>query len=122
MWRDLNRTPYYAQEVQFNKQFFTARDKNVVHNRDCKQFTSHTELNNDQMCWQEFKLAPDGSEAANCGHKGDPFISFQRVNNVYLPYLVGLYSFGDKERCASGEAVVATRISSYINWISLYLQ
>ncbi|XP_058814555.1 transmembrane protease serine 9-like [Topomyia yanbarensis] len=119
LWRDLNRTPYYTQEVQFDKQFLTARDKNLVHNRDCKQFTSHTELNNDQMCWQEFKLRPDGTEAANCGHRGDPFISFQRSNNIYLPYLVGLYSFGDK--CASGEPVVATRISSYLNWISLYL-
>lgn len=122
LWRDLNRTPYYAQEVQFNKQFFTARDKNLVHNRDCKQFTSHTELNNDQMCWQELKLNQDGSEAANCGHGGHSFISFQRTNNIYLPYLVGLYSFGDQQRCASGEPVVATRISSYINWISLYLQ
>ncbi|XP_055545335.1 uncharacterized protein LOC129730209 [Wyeomyia smithii] len=120
LWRDLNRTPYYTQEVQFDKQFLTARDKNLVHNRDCKQFTSHTELNNDQMCWQEFKLRADGSEAENCGHRGDPFISFQRSNNIYLPYLVGLYSFGDKQ-CASGEPVVATRISSYINWISLYL-
>ncbi|XP_062551839.1 uncharacterized protein LOC134217091 [Armigeres subalbatus] len=121
LWRDLNRTPYYAQEVQFNKQFFTARDKNLVHNRDCKQFTSHTELTNDQMCWQELKLHPNGTEAGNCGHKGDPFIAFQRTNSVYLPYLVGLYSFGDKQRCVSGEPVVATRISSYINWISLYL-
>ncbi|XP_053692048.1 transmembrane protease serine 9-like [Sabethes cyaneus] len=120
LWRDLNRTPYYTQEVQFDKQFLTARDKNLVHNRDCQQFTSHTELNNDQMCWQEFKLRADGSEAENCGHRGDPFISFQRSNNIYLPYLVGLYSFGDKQ-CASGEPVVATRISSYINWISLYL-
>ncbi|XP_055635856.1 transmembrane protease serine 9-like [Toxorhynchites rutilus septentrionalis] len=120
LWRDLNRTPYYTQQVQFDKQLLTARDKNLVHNRDCKQFTSHTELNNDQMCWQEFKLRQDGTDAENCGHRGDPFVSFQRTNNIYLPYLVGLYSFSDS-RCASGEPVVATRISSYINWISLYL-
>ncbi|XP_055595530.1 transmembrane protease serine 9-like [Uranotaenia lowii] len=121
LWRDLNRTPYYAQQVQFDKRSLTVRDKNLVQSRDCKQFTSHADLNNDQMCWQEFKLAPNGSEVENCAHKGDPFITLQRINNIYVPYLVGLYSFGDKDRCASGEPVVATRITSYINWISLYM-
>ncbi|KAL9705893.1 hypothetical protein quinque_009411 [Culex quinquefasciatus] len=122
LWRDLNRTPFYAQQVQFDKRTLTAHDKNLVHNRDCQQFTSHTDLNNDQMCWQEFRLRPDGQDAPNCAHKGDPFVSWQRQsNNVYLPYLVGLYSYGDKERCATGEPVLATRITSYINWISLYM-
>lgn len=122
LWRDLNRTPFYAQQVQFDKRTMTAHDKNLVHNRDCQQFTSHTDLNNDQMCWQEFRLRPDGQDAPNCAHKGDPFVSWQRQsNNVYLPYLVGLYSYGDKERCATGEPVLATRITSYINWISLYM-
>ncbi|XP_053675900.1 transmembrane protease serine 9-like [Anopheles nili] len=119
LWRDLNRTPYYGREVHFDGQSFSARDKNVVHNRDCQLFTSHTGLTNDQLCWQEFRLRPDGSDAANCGRKGDPFISLQRSNNIYLPYLVGLYSHD--QQCAGGEPIVATRISSYINWISLYM-
>ncbi|XP_041779302.1 transmembrane protease serine 9-like [Anopheles merus] len=119
LWRDLNRTPYYGQEVHFDGQSLTARDKNVVHNRDCQLFTSHTELTNDQLCWQEFRLRPDGADAPNCGRKGNPFITLQRTNNIYLPYLVGLYSYD--RQCAGGEPIVATRISSYINWISLYM-
>ncbi|XP_050076913.1 transmembrane protease serine 9-like [Anopheles maculipalpis] len=119
LWRDLNRTPYYGQEVHFDGQSFTTRDKNVVHNRDCQLFTSHTELTNDQLCWQEFRLRPDGTDAPNCGRKGDPFITLQRSNNIYLPYLVGLYSYD--QQCGGGEPIVATRISSYINWISLYM-
>ncbi|KFB38445.1 AGAP009006-PA-like protein [Anopheles sinensis] len=119
LWRDLNRTPYYGQEVHFDGQAVSARDKNVVHNRDCKLFTSHTELTIDQLCWQEFRLRPDGTDAPNCGRKGDPLITLQRTNNIYLPYLVGLYSHD--RQCAGGEPIVATRISSYINWISLYM-
>uniref|UniRef100_A0AAG5DH12 Peptidase S1 domain-containing protein n=1 Tax=Anopheles atroparvus TaxID=41427 RepID=A0AAG5DH12_ANOAO len=119
LWRDLNRTPYYGQEVHFDGQAVSARDKNLVPNRDCKLFTSHTELTIDQLCWQEFRLRPDGTDAPSCGRKGDPLITLQRSNNIYLPYLVGLYSHD--RQCAGGEPIVTTRISSYINWISLYM-
>ncbi|XP_058059754.1 transmembrane protease serine 9-like [Anopheles bellator] len=119
LWRDLNRTPYYGQAVHFDGQSLSVRDKNLVHNRDCKLFTSHTELNNDQLCWQAFRLRPDGADGPNCGRKGDPLITLQRSNNIYLPYLVGLYSHD--QQCAGGEPIAATRISSYINWISLYM-
>ncbi|XP_049533178.1 uncharacterized protein LOC125949824 [Anopheles darlingi] len=119
LWRDLNRTPYYGQAVHFDGRSVSARDRNVVHNRDCKLFTEHTDLNGDQMCWQSFRLREDGTDAPSCGRRGDPFIMLQRSNNIYLPFLVGLYSHD--RQCAGGEPIVATRISSYINWISLYM-
>ncbi|XP_059219166.1 serine protease snake [Stomoxys calcitrans] len=49
------------------------------------------------------------------GDSGGPLLMYVAKYNTYVPYIVGLTSFG--EGCATGVPSIYTRISNFIEWI-----
>ncbi|KAM7364287.1 serine protease snk isoform 2-T2 [Cochliomyia hominivorax] len=89
---------------------------NVLTNENCNSYyKNHEELSNGiglgQICASDPLEKMDTCQ----GDSGGPLLMMESKYNTYVPYIVGLTSFG--EGCATNIPSVYTRISYYIDWI-----
>ncbi|XP_075146083.1 venom protease [Haematobia irritans] len=89
---------------------------NVLTNEDCNTYYKPGDkliqgVNAGQICAGD----PQGKRDTCQGDSGGPLLMFVPQYNTYVPYIVGITSFG--EGCASGVPSIYTRISYFIEWI-----